>query len=123
MNEKSASGSVASAAAAEAGAGAAPVAPVVGVAGGGLRLTRPGLPPRRPPERLSHPSTFVLKKSVRSRRFDVIPPCEWPASQNALMLLAPICSVTNDTMFFKYSSSASDQVRVGELGVATTRRY
>src|SRR5438045_3791010 len=53
---------------------------------GGPKLPpRPGFPPRRPPERLNHPSTFSLKKSVRMIRFDVMPPCECPTSQNALM--------------------------------------
>ena len=35
-----------------------------------------GVGPRRPPERLSQPSTLLAKKSVRTRRFEVIPPCE-----------------------------------------------
>jgi hypothetical protein len=78
MNEKSAPGSsrrsAAAAANAEApGAGAAPAA----AARGGPKLAaRPGLPPRRPPDRLSQPSTLSLKKSVRTIRFEVMPPWE-----------------------------------------------
>src|SRR4029079_9641570 len=51
---------------------------------------RPGLPPRRPPERLSQPSTLSLKKSVRTIRLEVIPTCECPTIQNALMFSRPI---------------------------------
>src|SRR5262245_33598288 len=100
----------------DAGAGAPP--PV----GANVEL-RPGFPPRRPPERLIHPSTLSLKKSVRTSRLEVMPPCEWPASQKALMFSLPTCSTTKLTMFFKYSSSASVHTLVGEFGVATTRRY
>jgi hypothetical protein len=38
-------------------------------------------------------------------------------------LAAPIFSTIDVTMFCRYSSSASDHVRVGEFGVATTNRY
>jgi hypothetical protein len=64
-----------------------------------------------------------LKKSVRSRRFDVMPPCEWPTSQKAFTLARPSSDVTASTMFCRYSSSAVDHARVGELGVAITSRY
>ena len=74
-----------------------------------VKLPRPGLLPRRPPDRLSQPSTLSLKKSVRTMRFDVIPPCEWPASQNAFTFSLPICATTVSTMLCRYSSSASDQ--------------
>src|SRR5215510_14391648 len=84
---------------------------------------RPGFPPKRPPERLSHPSTLSLKKSARTSRLEVMPPWEWPTSQKALTFSLPICSTTKLTMFFKYSSSASVHTLVGEFGVATTRRY
>src|SRR5438034_8557906 len=60
---------------------------------------RCGEPPTRPPERLKNPSTFVLKKSVQTRRLEVAPPCEWPASQNALMLSLPNWPITKATMF------------------------
>ncbi len=86
-------------------------------------VERPGLPPRRPPDRLSQPSTFSLKKSVRTIRLEVIPPCECPTSQKALMFSLPICSMTKLTMFCRYSSSASDHDLVGAFGVAMTRRY
>src|SRR5262245_15614402 len=84
---------------------------------------RPGFPPIRPPDRLRKPSTLSLKQSVRMSRLEVAPPCEWPASQKALMFSLPTCSTTKLTMFFKYSSSASVHTLVGEFGVATTRRY
>ena len=45
-------------------------------------------------------------------------PANGRPARKALMLLAPICSVTNDTMFCRDASSESDQTRVGELGVA-----
>src|SRR5262245_8888365 len=124
MNEKSADGSSRrfAAGARPRPAGAAP-RPAVDAGITEAKFPRPGLPPRRPPDRLSHPSTMFLKKSVRMMRFDVRPPCEWPASQKALMFARPICSTTDVTMFCRYSSSASDQVRVGEFGVAMTRRY
>ena len=57
--------------------------------------------PMRPPERLSHPSTLSLKYGVHTRRLEVIPPCECPASQKALMFSRPIASITDDTMFCK----------------------
>ena len=42
--------------------------------------------PIRPPERLSQPSTRSWKNgSSRKRRLEVMPPWEWPASQNARM--------------------------------------
>src|SRR5579864_4172424 len=66
--------------------------PAVGGAPRFEKLPRPGFPPSRPPDRLSHPSTRSLKKSVRSNRFDVNPPCECPTSQNALMFSLPIWS-------------------------------
>src|SRR5690349_6629504 len=82
-----------------------------------LRVPRCGLPPTRPPDRLTKPSTLVLKKSVHTRRLDVKPPCEWPTSQNALTLFFPTCVITEVTMFWRYSSSAADQICVGENGV------
>jgi hypothetical protein len=51
-----------------------------------------GVGPRRPPERLSQPSTLPLKKSVRRIRLEVMPPCEWPTSQKALIFFWPTCS-------------------------------
>src|SRR5579863_3268036 len=48
-----------------------------------------GVGPSRPPDKLSQPSTRALKKSVRTSRFDVMPPCECPTNQNALMLFFP----------------------------------
>ena len=50
--------------------------------------------PMRPPDRLSQPSTFSLKKSVQTIRFEVMPPCEWPTSQKALMDGRPISAST-----------------------------
>src|SRR5215470_1823660 len=88
-----------------------------GARGGPNEEARPGFPPKRPPERLSQPSTLSLKKSVRTIRLEVMPPCEWPASQNALMFSLPSCSMTKLTMLCKYSSSASVHTRVGEFGV------
>ena len=125
MNEKSPDGSSRSAAVA-APSPPAPARPPP--AGGGMppiapKFPRPGLPPSRPPERLNHPSTRSLKKSVRTSLFDVSPPCECPASQNAFTFALPICSTTDSTMFRRYSSSTSDHTRVGEFGVAITRRY
>src|SRR6478735_5777410 len=90
---------------------AAPDGPAIPV-----KLPRPGLLPRRPPDRLSQPSTLSLKKSVRTIRFEVMPPCEWPTSQKALTLSLPICATTDSTMLCRYSSSASDQTVVGEFG-------
>src|SRR5450631_1564111 len=87
------------------------------------KLPRPGLLPRRPPDRLSQPSTLSLKYSVRTMRFDVLPPCEWPTSQNAFTFSLPICATTVSTMLCRYSSSGSDQTVVGEFGVAITSRY
>src|SRR5687768_17188142 len=57
---------------------------------------RPAWPPTRPPDMLRKPSTLVLKKSLQMIRVDVRPPCECPASQNALMCSRPICSITDD---------------------------
>src|ERR1700693_775146 len=54
-----------------------------------LKLPRPGFAPSRPPDRLNQPSTRCLKKSVRMIRFEVMPPCECPTSQNALMFSLP----------------------------------
>src|SRR5439155_24982342 len=95
-----------------------------GAPGEGAKVVeRAGFPPRRPPDRLSQPSTLSLKKSVRTIRFEVMPPCECPTSQKALMFSLPICSMTKLTMFCRYSSSAADHARVGAFGVAMTRRY
>src|SRR5258708_1477349 len=126
MNEKSVAGS--SRRAAMAAAILAAVGPLLGAPaaverGGPKVAARPGLPPRRPPDRLSQPSTLSLKNGVRTMRFEVRPPCECPTSQKALMFSLPIWPITVLTMFCRYSSSASDQTRVGELGVAMTRRY
>src|SRR5215208_1549019 len=100
------------------------VAGAAAAARGGPKLAaRPGLPPKRPPDKLSQPSTLSLKKSVRKSRFDVMPPCECPTSQKALMFSLPICPTTELTMFCRYSSSAADHALVGEFGVAMTRRY
>ena len=63
-----------------------------------------------------------LEKKTTSR-FEVMPPWECPTSQKALMFSLPIWSTTKLTMFCRYSSSAADQVLVGEFGVAITRRY
>src|SRR5215813_2070828 len=131
INEKSLEGSSLSAAIAaliEADVGCVDVTPVVGEAAAGGRggpkfAARPGLPPRRPPDKLSQPSTLSLKKSVRMIRFDVRPPCECPTSQNALMFSLPSWSITEVAMFCRYVSSSADQTRVGEFGVAMTRRY
>src|SRR5262245_51930483 len=137
MNEKSAAGGSRKAAIADAigllaaaapGRAAPAGAPVGAVAPGpapvGAKVApRPGLPPRRPPDRLSQPSTLTLKKSVRTIRLEVMPPCECPTSQKALMFSLPICSITKLTMLCKYSSSASVHTLVGEFGVAMTRRY
>src|SRR5438105_34568 len=101
MNEKLLAGGSRRAAAAAANpagiAGRLPEAGVVaspeaGARGGPKLAARPGLPPRRPPERLSQPSTLSLKKSVRTIRFEVMPPCEWPTSQKALIFFLPTCS-------------------------------
>ena len=46
--------------------------------------------PMRPPDRLSQPSTLSLKKSLQTMRFEVMPPCECPASQNDLIAGRPI---------------------------------
>src|SRR5215510_9059081 len=75
------------------------------VRGGPQLGERPGFPPNRPPDKLSQPSTRSLKKSVRTIRFEVKPPCECPANQNALMFSLPICSTTELMMFCRYSSS------------------
>src|SRR5260370_12674882 len=132
MKEKSLAGGsrkvVGAAAMPEGSAGRASDAGVVeasGVAarGGPKVLARPGLPPKRPPERLSQPSTFSLKKSVRTIRLEVMPPCEWPTNQKALMFSLPTWSYTRLTMFCRYSSSVCAQNLVGEFGVAMTRRY
>src|SRR6266436_6552805 len=122
MNEKSAAGGSRNAAAAAAkpvGVPAPPGAPAgaePGTTVGAKVAERPGFPPRRPPDRLSQPSTLSLKKSVRTIRLEVMPPCECPTSQKALMFPLPICSMTKLTMFFRYSSSASDHDRVGAFG-------
>src|SRR5262245_20759184 len=86
-------------------------------------VARPACPPTRPPERLKNPSTFVAKKGLQMIREQVSPPCECPASQNALTFCLPIVSITDDTMFCKYSSSCAAHTRRGENGVATTSRY
>src|SRR5581483_5882423 len=71
-------------------------APVAGAAPGkpaGAKVAeRPGLPPNRPPDKLSQPSTLSLKKSVRTIRLEVIPPCECPTNQKALMFSRPTWS-------------------------------
>src|SRR5262245_50047745 len=106
-----------------AGVGAALDAFAAGGAGGPALAARCAAPPTRPPDKLKNPSTFVLKKSVHTRRLDVAPPCEWPTSQNALMFWRPNCSITELTMFCRYWSSSAVQTRRGENGVATTKRY
>src|SRR5215472_264914 len=128
MNEKSAAGgsrnrAIAAAIAADGGAPPAGVAPGAVEGGGPQFAARPGGPPNRPPDRLSQPSTRSLKKGVRTKRFEVSPPCECPTNQKALMFSFPIWPTTEFTMFCRYSSSTSDQNRVGELGVAITSRY
>jgi len=93
MKEKSASGNPAG----------GPVNPGGGPAGRAL----PGRPalaarsagPKRPPDRLSQPSTRSAKKGVRRSRFEVIPPWEWPTSQKAAMFAVPKRSPTSSTMF------------------------
>src|SRR5436305_6960266 len=124
MIEKSAAGGSRDTAAAAAKSGVA-VLPACAPAGavGAKVAERPGFPHRRPPDKLSQPSTLSLKKSVRTIRLEVMPPCECPTNQKALMFSWPSCSMTKLTMLCKYSSSASDHARVGEFGVATTRRY
>src|SRR5262245_18547990 len=125
MNEKSAAGGSrnAAATAAKSGEGIPLLEAAAGAELGAKVADRPGFPPRRPPDRLSQPSTLSLKKSVRTRRLEVMPPCECPTSQNALMFSLPICSMMKFTMFCRYSSSAADHDRVGAFGVAMTRRY
>src|SRR5262249_31421145 len=113
----------ATAAARAEGAGALTGIAEAGAGGGPHVAERPGSPPIRPPERLSQPSTLSLKKGVRTSRLEVKPPWEWPTSQKALMFSLPIWLTTKVTMFCRYSSSASDQMRVGEFGVAITSRY
>ena len=49
-----------------------------------------GVGPKRPPDKLSQPVILSLKKSVRTRRLDVMPPWECPTSQNARMFCLPI---------------------------------
>src|SRR6185436_18292873 len=100
MNEKSATGGSRNAAAAAAKFGVA-VPPAGEPAGAAARTAvgakvaeRLGFPPRRPPDRLSQPSTLSLKKSVRRIRLEVMPPCECPANQKALMFSLPSCSTT-----------------------------
>src|SRR5262249_35087041 len=128
MKEKSAaagSRKAAIAAAMAVGVGVPPAEAALGVvAGGGPRFAGgPGGPPNRPPANLSRPSPRPWKKAGPPNRFEVSPPCECPTSQKALMFSFPIWPTTEVTMFCKYSSSASDQNRVGELGVAITSRY
>src|SRR6202171_1532352 len=101
MNEKSAAGGSRNAASAAAIAGLAAAAPE-----GAKVAERAGFPPRRPPDRLSQPSTLFLKKSVRTIRLEVRPPCECPTSQNALTFSLPIWSMTKLTM-------RSEERRVG----------
>src|SRR6476646_9193677 len=123
MNEKSAAGASLKAAMLAVIALLVAEATAAVVRGGPNDEARPALPPKRPPDRLSHPSTLSRKKGVRTRRFDVRPPCEWPTSQKALIFSLPICSTREVTMFCRYSSSVADHVLVGELGVAITSRY
>ena len=60
-------------------------------------------------------------------RLEVKPPWEWPASQKALMFLAPNRSNTRLVMFCRCASSTSVHMRSGvavaAVGVAMTRRY
>ena len=82
------------------GRGALP--PPGGAAGGPLGPKKSGeigAGPIRPPDRLSHPSTLSLKKSLHTTRLDVMPPCEWPASQNAFTLARPTRSSTRLVTF------------------------
>ena len=124
MNEKSAAEGSRNTAAAAAKSGVEVLPPGAPAGAVGAKVAeRPGFPPRRPPDKLSQPSTLSLKKSVRTIRLEVMPPCECPTSQNALMFSFPICSMTKLTMFCRYSSSAADHARVGAFGVAMTRRY
>src|SRR5215831_17139343 len=116
MNEKSVGGRPVVDAA---GPGTAPRPRPAAAPGGGPnaeKSPRPGLAPRRPPDNESQPSTLSLKKSVRTMRFDVMPPCECPTSQNAFTFSLPICPTTASTMLWRYSSSASDHTCVGEFG-------
>src|SRR5688572_32652784 len=63
--------------------------------------------PMPPPDRLSHPSTLFLKESVQTIRFDVMPPCECPASQNGLIDERPTSAKTESTRARRHVSSAS----------------
>ena len=77
---------------------ASPAAPE-GTPGGGAPAALPGraalkklagiggVGPKRPPDKLSQPVILVLKKSVRTRRLDVMPPWECPTSENAADVL------------------------------------
>src|SRR5580700_1965476 len=97
MNENVASGGSRNGAMA-----AAKAAAPVGTPGGGAAAALPGraavkklagmggVGPKRPPDKLSQPVILVLKKSVRTRRLDVMPPWECPTSQNARMFCLPI---------------------------------
>src|SRR5438046_9615709 len=127
MNEKSAAGGSrnTAAAAAKSGVEVLPPGAAAGAVGavGAKVAERPGSPPRRPPDKLSQPSTLSLKKSVRTIRLEVMPHCECPTSQNALMFSLLVCAMTKLTLFCRYSSSAADHARVGAFGVAMTRRY
>src|SRR5688572_11437217 len=104
MNEKSQAGGGGGVIAAGGTAGGAAPRPVVVVpraAGTPNPDARPAWPPTRPPDRLRNPSTLEPKNGLHTIRVDVSPPWEWPASQNALMLLRPICSMSEDTMFWR----------------------
>src|SRR5437660_10525778 len=77
MNEKSAAGGSRNAAIAALtveGVALAVGAGAPGARGGPQLGERLGLPPKRPPDKLSQPSTLALKKSVRTNRFEVNPP-------------------------------------------------
>src|SRR5271157_4099076 len=82
--------------------GAAGVVEAAAPAGLGKKLAGSGgVGPKRPPDKLSHPSTLSLKKSVRTSRLDVIPPCECPTNQKAFMFCFPTCSYIRLTMFWR----------------------
>ena len=51
--------------------------------------------PRRPPLRLTQPSTRSAKNGVFRRRCEVIPPWEWPTSQKARIRSAPSASISS----------------------------
>src|SRR5262249_2209610 len=75
------------------------------VRGGPQLGERPGFPPNRPPDKLSQPSTRSLKKSVRTIRFEVKPPCECPANKKVWIFSLPFCSTTELMIFCRSSWS------------------